>query len=102
MHTDPQPSHNTKNAPQPISTDTTSKKLICQVRLWPGVRSRAFLGEYDESELKGFMVELTPEPAVDKLLTLEIIKLPAGPKWKLLLHAANKGQVTIVAKVWQL
>lgn len=97
MHNEQSASRDTRGASQRISATTASQEPLCDTILWPGIRTRIFLGEYDDNELKGFLVELTPDPDPADALTLQIIKLPSGTKWKVFLQAANKSQMIIKA-----
>lgn len=105
MHNEQSAAHDTGGTSHRISATAASQEPLCDTRLWPGIRTRIFLGEYDDNELKGFIVELTPDPDPVDALTLQIIKLPSdttGTKWKLFLQADNKSQVMIKARVRQL
>lgn len=100
MHTEP--ASRDAGVSRPIFATSANQKPLCEARLWPGVRTRIFLGEYDDTELKGFLVELTQEPDPAGSLTIQIIKFPSGSKWKVFLQAANSSQMVIKAKVWLL
>lgn len=74
---------------------------ICQITVQPKDQNRVQLGEFDKGDkLKGFSVELTPDPDPANSIVTRITSIESADKRKkLILHVANYGTRAINVSV---
>ncbi len=78
-------------------------KLICTIDVQPRDQSRVSLGKFtSDDKLKGFSIEITPEPDSPDSIVTHITNLGTSSQSRLVLHIANFGDKAISADVRQL
>jgi len=79
-----------------------SGRLLGELKIKPQGQERLLLGSFTAGSLKGFSVELTPQPDPEDAVVTHIANAGTAEEYKLLLHVINYGAKTVTAKVWQL
>jgi hypothetical protein len=105
MPSEPEPLHDgTVDASHLISNDSTdTAAIVCTVKVKPNDQQRCPLGEYaPDARLRGFSVELTPDPDPENSVVTQITNNETAKKQRLHLHIANYGSKTVTAIVRQL
>lgn len=88
-----------KDIPRPKSAS-----FIRRLEVEPSEQERIPLGNFtDNSEPKGFLVEIDPDPSPADSVVTKVTSLVGGAdRYSLHLHIANFGLRKITAEVWQL
>jgi|GEM_PF-3526194 len=80
-----------------------SGKLLGQFKVKPNEQSRMSLGSFAIYEpLKGFSIEITPNPDPTNSVVTEILNTGTPQLYKLTLFVSNYGTKPVIAKVRQL
>ena len=80
-----------------------SGKLLGEISVRPRDQGRMLLGTYKPQDaLKGFAIQLKPEPDPKSAVVTQIANAGTGEHYKLLLNIMNYGTKTVTATVWQL
>jgi|GEM_PF-1732503 len=96
------PKGNAKRIPEDIPRPKDAI-FIRRLEIKPKGQIRTPLGSFaTDSEPKGFLVEVDPDPAPANSVTTKITSLESGPYYSLHLHIANASPKTVQADVWRL
>ena len=77
--------------------------FIKKLEIKPSEQRRIPLGSFAEEEtLRGFLVEVNPDPMPVKSLATKITRHGDGDRYALYLHVANHGKKSLQLEVWRL
>jgi len=76
--------------------------FVGEVKVEPYEQQHTSLGFFTRrSQLKGFAVELKPDPDPENSVVTQVTPLGSAQRYELVLHVANYGNKTITANIWQ-
>jgi hypothetical protein len=77
--------------------------FIGQLDIKPQEQRRIPLGSFTELNTpKGFLVEVSPDPAPSDSITSEVVNMSAANRHTLFMQVTNYGKKTVKADIWRL
>lgn len=85
-----------------VNSDHQHDTYIGEVKVEPYGQPHMPLGHFTPaSRLKGFTIELTPDPDPEGSIVAHVMALGEANNYELVLHVANYGTKTVTARVWK-
>ncbi len=95
--------HHTISVVESLHAVASPNKFINRIKVNPYNQLQISLGTFsDDTQPKGFSVELTPDPNPDGSFTTKIMNVESATHNRLMMHLANNGSKAITATIHQL
>jgi hypothetical protein len=89
--------------PVHVGSRHKNEKYIGELEAEPHDQPHISLGHFTRtSHLKGFVIEIAPDPEPEESIVTHITALGSEKKYELVLHVANYGIKSVTVRVWRM